>query len=204
VAWKEPGAISRSLRHHAQPLYLLRKPASKVPRVTAQRWHRTCRAPTNPGDHGPVPSESKGGVSASSHAIHLGGGPAATEGDGDLPRSWPWHPVHRGQGDGGTGLVPLQAPGQGRRPPGPPAARGVGAHLRLPHSHCPVLSKWPPLAGARGSSHRGVWPPVPSCPHPRQPGRAWPGPACSCGGGGGCRRTRAGRSTPPPTARSGS
>lgn len=95
----------------------------------------------------------------------------------------------------GTRLAALQATHQGKRPPGPPADEGAGTCPRLPHVHYPARSKWPVLAGAHGSCRCGVWLSVPSWPHPHQPGPAWPGPVCSCAGGGGCC-TRGGHSTP--------
>lgn len=83
-----------------------------------------------------------------------------------------------------TGTCPGASPGAGRTLCSRKPARG-----QVP------CSKWPQLAGARGSSRPGAWPCVPSCPHPSQPGRACPWPSCPCGG-----HTRGAGTAPPPAA----
>lgn len=79
----------------------------------------------------------------------------------------------------------------------PGASPGAGRILcsRKPARGWVPCSKWPQLAGARGSSRLGAWPCAPSCPHPSQPGRACPWPACPCGG-----HTRGAGTAPPPAA----
>lgn len=191
---KEPGAINCSPWHHTWPQCSQRDPASIW--VTAWLGGTMPLCPSPPRDYSPHllhHLQEQGGSTCLTSPPVCEVTLQALRVTGTCPST-----LLRG-----TRLAALQATHQVKRPPGLPAAQGAGTCPRVPHVRYPALSKWPVLAGARGSSRCGLWLSVPSWPHPHQPGPAWPEPVCSCGGEDGCC-TRGGHSTPPPAVGFGS
>lgn len=182
------------------PLFV-EKPARELPGLMAQSGRVAPGAELQPA---PV-----------TVAPHLPQHPARANGGQHIPPRCPFRGWVTGSGPGAGPGIPSTAAGTtklawlqshlpGQEALGATSSTGSRSSPTATSRPSPCPLKWPPLAEAHGSSRRGLWPAGPSCPRPRQPGHAWPGPACPCGGGGGRHRTRGGRSTPPPVAGFGS